>query len=113
MNEVKRSSHNLKINVETGLKSSRILINDPNPVIKFSLPDGEPKPSVRINGNSIEISHREYKRSIEIRQSGDKLTISTSLRPWEHILGLGEKTLPLDRRRVRVAMWNYDNFGYQ
>ncbi|MGC9009923.1 MAG: TIM-barrel domain-containing protein, partial [Sulfolobales archaeon] len=113
MSEVKRSSHDLKIRVETGLKSSRILINDPDPVIKFGLPDGEPRPSVRINGNSIEISYREYKRSVEIKHSGDKLIISTSLRPWEHILGLGEKTLPLDRRRVRVAMWNYDNFGYQ
>lgn len=31
----------------------------------------------------------------------------------EHFYGLGEKALPLDRRRCRVTMWNTDAFGYR
>jgi len=31
----------------------------------------------------------------------------------DHFYGLGEKALPLDRRRARVTMWNTDAFGYR
>ena len=107
------SGKEVKIDVMVGRRCLRILVNDPMPVVRYHLPAGDPKPYVSIKENVVRISLDGYERSLEFSMLGDRLLISTDLRPWEHILGLGEKALPLDRRRRRIAMWNYDNWGYQ
>lgn len=102
-----------RIAFSAGRRSVRILVNDPRPVVGFNLPEGDPRPSVSLDGGILRISLEGFERSLELCSTGGRVVISTDLRPWDHVLGLGEKALPLDRRRRRVAMWNYDNFAYQ
>jgi alpha-glucosidase len=49
---------------------------------------------------------------IEFRSSGTSIVVRKELFGEEHVLGLGEKALRLDRRRVSVKMWNTDAFEY-
>ncbi|MEM1522641.1 MAG: glycoside hydrolase family 31 protein [Thermofilaceae archaeon] len=47
------------------------------------------------------------------RWGGHAVKLFMRLHVDDHFYGLGEKALPLDRRRYRVTMWNTDAFGYR
>ena len=47
-----------------------------------------------------------------IERDGARFTLRTDLPLGEHILGLGDKTGPLDRRGQSYALWNSDSFGF-
>lgn len=47
------------------------------------------------------------------RWEGHRVKCWMKLELDDHFYGLGEKALPLDRRRTRVTMWNTDAFGYK
>ena len=82
-------------------------------MVVFNLPEGDPKPSAIVDGGIVKVSLGGVVRSLVFYGDSARLRISMDLKPWDHVLGLGEKALPLERRRRRVLMWNYDNFGYQ
>ncbi len=86
-------------------KIYKIEINEPDPLIKFEFKCSNGKKAI---GSAFKIDKdvfavKKYEKGIEITK---KLGIK------EHILGLGEKTLELDRRRSRVVMWNTDSYAY-
>lgn len=47
------------------------------------------------------------------RWEGHTFKLFMRLHVDDHFYGLGEKALPLDKRRCRVTMWNTDAFGYR
>jgi alpha-glucosidase len=47
------------------------------------------------------------------RWEGHRVKCWMKLELDDRFYGLGEKALPLDRRRARVTMWNTDAFGYR
>ncbi len=47
------------------------------------------------------------------RWGGHAVRFYVRLHADDRFYGLGEKALPLDRRRYRVTMWNTDAFGYR
>jgi len=47
-----------------------------------------------------------------IERDGARFTLRADLPLGEHILGLGDKTGPLDRRGQSYALWNSDSFGF-
>ena len=60
-----------------------------------------------------EIDVKSLKDSgIEIEISKENTEISIPLDPSDHILGLEEKALPVDRKRTKSVLWNSDSYGY-
>ena len=47
-----------------------------------------------------------------LERDGTRFTLRSQLPLGEHILGLGDKTGPLDRRGQSYALWNTDSFGF-
>lgn len=47
-----------------------------------------------------------------VERDGTRFTLRADLPLGEHILGLGDKTGPLDRRGQSYALWNTDSFGF-
>ena len=81
-------------------------------IMKVSI--GEPFEYLRTNFTSDhEIDVKIVKDSgIEIEISNEKTEISIPLDPSDHILGLGEKALPVDRKRTKSVLWNSDSYRY-
>jgi alpha-glucosidase len=75
------------------------LVNDPQPVVVISPPEGDPKPSAIVDGGIIKVSLGGVERSLVFYGEGARLRISMDLKPWDHVLGLGEKALPLEGSR--------------
>jgi len=50
--------------------------------------------------------------NLEFNYSGSGISVRGDLGLDDLIYGLGEKALPLNRRRFRVTMWNSDVYGY-
>ncbi len=87
-----------KIRVERRGRIYRVSINDPKPIVVFPF-EGEEVSS----DNLFLMSFSEDAEGIEV---------SIPLGVDTHILGLGEKAFEIDRRRIRVVMWNTDAAGY-
>ncbi|MGP6207155.1 TIM-barrel domain-containing protein [Cuniculiplasma sp. SKW3] len=49
---------------------------------------------------------------ITIEEYEESVKIQMPLELMDHIMGLGEKALPVERRRTRVEFWNYDSYAY-
>ena len=81
-------------------------------IMKVSI--GEPFEYLRTNfTGDHEIDVKSLKDSgIEIEISKENTEISIPLDPSDHILGLGEKALPVDRKRTKSVLWNSDSYGY-
>jgi Alpha-glucosidases, family 31 of glycosyl hydrolases len=94
----------MRVSVEEGEPGFRLLINNPRPIVTFNY---RPSRAVGVfEGPSYEgefLGHR-----LRVEESNGRLTIVKDLDLKEHVLGLGEKAYELDRRRVRVRMWNLD-----
>ena len=58
------------------------------------------------------ISPESMGQNILIKEDGQGTTISIPLGLLDHIIGLGEKALPVERRRTRVEFWNFDSYAY-
>ena len=50
--------------------------------------------------------------NITIDEYQDSVRILMPLEIMDHIIGLGEKALPVERKRTRVEFWNYDSYAY-
>ncbi|HWQ16914.1 MAG TPA: hypothetical protein VNL13_03670 [Sulfolobales archaeon] len=97
------------LDVALGRRVVRVRFNDPKPVVSFSLPDGDPKPSVEVRGDMVRAWLGDQVVEISFKLDGMRSLAYKKLGVYEHVLGLGEKAYPLDRRRARVVFWNYDN----
>lgn len=71
---------------------------------RFALYDAE--------GRYVCASHRLGMAWAPSRWEGYRVKCWMKLELDDHFYGLGEKALPLDRRRTRTVMWNTDAFGY-
>ncbi|WP_069806825.1 alpha-glucosidase MalA [Vulcanisaeta thermophila] len=98
----------MKVRIEEGKQGLRILINEPRPVVKFSFkPEG-----VLFDGEVDGFSREVMGHRVGVKEDGAGLLFIKDLGLREHVLGLGEKAFELDRRRVRVRMWNTDSYAY-
>jgi alpha-glucosidase len=92
----------MKLRVFRNNKTIKVEVNFPDPIIKFDFRHEEELDESYLRKNNIEII---------CDKTGLKFSKPLGIR--EHIVGLGEKAYPLDRRRRKLVMWNYDNFGYK
>lgn len=99
--------------VEGGKNSLRLVINQYEPIVKFELPKGNNNPSFKVSKEKLEASFNGINVELSFDFKDDKIKIFKKLGLQEHVLGMGEKALPLDKRRTRCTFWNYDNYGYQ
>ncbi len=83
----------------------RVNINSHKPVINFNFKE---KNSKSLNTNGIKIKNQKF----EINETDEYIEITKDLGIKEHILGLGEKTFDLDKRRTNLMMWNTDSYAY-
>ena len=81
-------------------------------IMKVSI--GEPFEYLKTNfvgGLENEIkSLSEFGIEVEIREV--QTEISIPLDPLDHILGLGEKAFPVERKRTKSVLWNSDAYAY-
>ncbi|BCU67053.1 alpha-glucosidase [Sulfolobales archaeon HS-7] len=82
--------------VEKGKGIFRIVVNEYEPVVDFKFE------------KESESSLTELPERLEIREN----LILKELSIDEHILGMGEKAYPIDRRRTVLTNWNTDSYGY-
>ncbi len=94
----------MRVVVEENEVAFRILINEPKPIVNFEYKAG----NVASEFKGFAHEFRLLNHVIRIREEGNRLMMSKDLDLKEHVLGLGEKAFELDRRRVRVRMWNLD-----
>ena len=90
--------------IEENELAFRILVNEPKPIVNFEYKPG--RTIGEYEGLSSEV--RLLGHLIRIREEDGGLIVSKDLDLKEHVLGLGEKAYELDRRRIRVRMWNLD-----
>jgi alpha-glucosidase len=89
----------VKVKVERSNKIFRIIINEPKPIVKYEF-----------KGEEVDV---ENLFNMEISEVKEGLEIKIPLKLETHILGLGEKAFEIDRRRVKLVMWNTDAYGYK
>nr|KJR73199.1 MAG: alpha-glucosidase [Thermoproteus sp. AZ2] len=94
-----------------GKKTAKISLGEP-PIVQFSMPEGEPKPSVEVAGEYIKAACCGVEASLRISVEGGRTRIWKRLAIDEHVLGLGEKAAPVDRRRSMAVMFNFDAYGH-
>ncbi len=70
-------------------------------------------PIVSIDEDAVHARFNEEEINAYYSVSGDETIIRSELRPFDRVYGLGEKALPLNRKRYRVTMWNTDAYGYR
>ena len=94
----------------------RVRIGEPRypslAVIKSSN-GGSGGPIVSIDENAVHVRFNEKEFNAYYSVSGDEAIIRGELGPFDRVYGLGEKALPLNRKRYRVTMWNTDAYGYR
>ncbi|RCH55694.1 glycoside hydrolase family 31 [Mucilaginibacter hurinus] len=54
----------------------------------------------------------EDEKGLHTSWAGEAVTTYKKMQEWEHFVGLGEKTGPLDRKGSGYTNWNSDVFGY-
>lgn len=85
-------------------KKVMLRINEHHPVVNF--------PDDMKEVGEISPSEAEARFGIRIQTGHNRITIKDRLGLKDHILGLGEKALNIDKRRTRMEMWNFDQNGY-
>jgi len=83
----------------------------------WKLEFGEAKPVVRFKFKEQQRFSSENKleilgETLEFRATHEGCVFFKPLGLREHILGLGEKAYPIERKRTRCVMWNTDSYGY-
>ena len=66
-----------------------------------------------VKGYEVDAEVEGYSLSIRFDEDKDHIRITGDLGVDDYVFGLGEKALPLNRRRFRVTMWNTDAYGYR
>ncbi len=94
----------MKISYHESEEFYRVLINDYDPVVKFSGTSDEKLLA------DVPSSVREAR--FEIAEADDRIRISMDLPISAHILGLGERANGLDRKRKKFRTVNTDPGGY-
>jgi len=90
----------MKIKITEANGIHRILVDRPTIPIQFGF-----------NGSASRRDLRDF--DLNINRVNDSYIIEKSLGLREHVIGLGEKAVELDRRRKRYVMWNLDPGMYQ
>ncbi len=85
---------------------------DESPVVEFDLPRGEPIPHVEAAGDVVKADCCGVDAVIKISVEGERTTIWKPLALDEHVLGLGERAMPIDRRRAIAVMFNFDAYAH-
>lgn len=85
---------------------------DERPVVEFDLPKGEPVPQVETAGDVVKASCCGIDVVFKISVEGEKTLIWKPLALDEHVLGLGERAMPVDRRRTIAVMFNFDAYAH-
>lgn len=85
-------------------KNVLLRINEHRPVVEF--------PNDFQKMGEVTPSEAESKYGIKVKVCHNQITVKKKLGLKEHILGLGEKALDIDKRRTRMTMWNFDQNGY-
>ncbi len=62
--------------------------------------------------NTVSARFSDTEERVSYEASGERIVIRGELGPFDKVYGLGEKALPLNRKRHRVIMWNTDAYGY-
>lgn len=96
---------------ELGRKALRLRL-DERPVVEFDLPRGEPTPQVEISGEFVRASCCGVEATLRISVEGERTRIWKPLALDEHVLGLGERAMPIDRRRAVAVMFNFDAYAH-
>lgn len=96
---------------ELGRKALRLRL-DERPVVEFDLPRGEPTPQVEISGEFVRASCCGVETTLRISVEGERARIWKPLALDEHVLGLGERAMPIDRRRAVAVMFNFDAYAH-
>ncbi|MEM3851896.1 MAG: alpha-glucosidase MalA [Methanomassiliicoccales archaeon] len=94
----------MKFSAEKKGKVKRVRINNYSPLIDFGFRGEKLEDEFVLNTSGGPLSFSEEGKSIVIRK---KLSID------EKLLGYGEKAFEIDRKRLRLTMWNNDPGGYR
>jgi len=68
---------------------------------------------VKVNEDSVHVNVDGMEVNLRFSYSNGQFTIRGNLGLADIVYGLGEKALPLNRKRFRVTMWNTDAYGYR
>ncbi|ABW02515.1 glycoside hydrolase family 31 protein [Caldivirga maquilingensis] len=68
---------------------------------------------VKVAEDSINVSVNNMNATLRFSYSNDQIIVRGNLGLNDAVYGLGEKALPLNRKRFRVTMWNTDAYGYR
>jgi alpha-glucosidase len=90
----------MKIEIEERDGIYKVIVNDPLTPVDFGF-------------KGVKSSKSLSDFSLNVSEEGDYLLIEKPLGLREHVFGLGEKAVELDRRRKRYVMWNLDAGAYQ
>jgi len=90
----------MKIEIEERGGIYKVIVNDPLTPVDFGF-------------KGVKSSKSLSDFSLNVSEEGDYLLIEKPLGLREHVFGLGEKAVELDRRRKRYVMWNLDAGAYQ
>jgi len=90
----------MKIEIEERAGIYKVIVNDPLTPVDFGF-------------KGVKSSKSLSDFSLSVSEEGDYLLIEKPLGLREHVFGLGEKAVELDRRRKRYVMWNLDAGAYQ
>ncbi|HLI46180.1 MAG TPA: alpha-glucosidase MalA [Geobacterales bacterium] len=99
------------IKLERGKKVLKITIGY-DLCLSFNAPIGSPSPDFEMDRDTISLRLGNQSLKLDIKKEDKKIIITKKLGIKEKVLGFGEKALPLNKRRVRLAFWNYDHLGY-
>ncbi len=80
-------------------------------VVKREKEGGE-GPIVAVAENTVSARFSDAEERVSYEADGGRIIIRGELGPFDKVYGLGEKALPLNRKRHRVIMWNTDAYGY-
>ncbi|QGR19827.1 alpha-glucosidase MalA [Stygiolobus azoricus] len=89
----------------------RIEIEERDGIYKVKVND--PLPPVDFGFKGVKSSKSLSDFSLNVYEEKDYIVIEKPLDLREHVFGLGEKAVELDRRRKRYIMWNLDHYAYQ
>jgi len=96
---------------ELGRKTVRIRL-DETPLVEFDLPRGSPEPQVEVSGDVVKASCCGVEAMLRITVEDGVTRIWKELDVREHVLGLGERAMPIDRRRTVAVMFNFDAYAH-
>ena len=97
--------------LELGKKSVRLRLGEQ--FLSFPLPQGEPKPSAEFDGRALKASCCGIEVELAVEARLGSTTVRKRLGLHEHVLGLGTRAYPVDRRRGRFQLFNNDLYAYQ